>query len=138
MGVFFYNKWFGGVWAPQCMRMNIALLELYPIYVALVIWGDQLKDKCIQLNTDNMAVVHILNNFTSKDSNIMVLVRLLVLHCIKFNILIRSRHLPGISNVTSDLISRQQVAKALKLNPHLEKEPEIIPENLQLQKLIPI
>ena len=85
-----------------------------------------------------MAVVYILNNSTSKDSNIMVLVHLLVLHCIKFNILIRSRHLPGISNVTSDLISCQKLAKALKLNPHLDKEPEIIPESLQLQKLIQI
>ena len=137
-GAVFNNKWFGGIWAPQCMRMNITLLELYPIYVALELWGDQLTNKCIQLNTDNMAVVHILNNFSSKDPTIMILVRLLVLTCIKNNILIRSRHLPGESNLIPDLISRQQVSKALQLSPLLDREPVTVPDHLLLHKLLKI
>ena len=137
-GAVFQNKWLGGAWAPQCLRLNITLLELYPIFLALEIWGDQFRNKCIQLNTDNMAVTYILNNFTSKDKDIMVLVRLLVLNCIKNNILIRSRHLKGSDNIIPDLISRLQVQKARKLAPYLQECSEEIPEHLQLQKLLKI
>ena len=137
-GAVLNNKWFGGVWNEKCIRMNITLLELYPIYLALEIWGEELSNKCIQLNTDNMAVVFILNNFTSKDNTIMILVRLLVLTCIKHNILIRSVHIPGSKNLIPDMISRQQVAKALQLNPKLDREPIKVPEELQLHKLLQI
>ena len=137
-GAVFNNKWIVGIWEPQCLRMNITLLELYPIYLSLEIWGDQLRNKCIQLNTDNMAVVHILNNFTSKDNMIMILVRRLVLTCINKNILIRARHICGQLNVIPDLISRQQVPKAKRLAPYLLPEPEPVPSNLQLHKLLQI
>ena len=137
-GAVFQNKWLGGAWAPQCLRLNITLLELYPIFLALELWGDHFQNKCIQLNTDNMAVTFILNNFTSKDKHIMVLVRLLVLNCIKNNILIRSKHLPGVENIIPDMISRLQVQKARQLAPYLDDCPEKIPEHLQLQKLLKI
>ena len=137
-GAVFKDKWFGEAWAPQCLRLNITLLELYPIYLALELWGDQFKNKCIQLNTDNMAVTFILNNFTSKDKQIMVLVRLLVLNCIKNNIMIRSRHIRGSDNIIPDMISRLQVQKARQLAPYLQEKPEKIPEHLQLQRLLKI
>ena len=137
-GAIFQNKWLGGAWASQCLRLNITLLELYPIFLALEIWGDQLANKCIQLNTDNMAVTFILNNFTSKDKQIMILVRLLVKNCIKNNILIRARHIRGVDNILPDMISRLQVSKARKLAPYLQEHPEKIPEHLLLEKLLKI
>ena len=137
-GAIFGNKWLGGLWAPQCLRLNITLLELYPIVIALELWGDQLKNKCIQLNTDNMAVTFILNNFTSKDNSIMILVRRLVLNCINNNILIKAVHLPGRENLIPDLISRKQVPKALELAPFLNRTPDPIPDHLLLQTLLKI
>ena len=106
------------------------------IVIALELWGDQLKNKCIQLNTDNMAVTFILNNFTSKDNSIMILVHMLVLNCLKNNILIRAVHLPGRENIIPDMISRQQVHKALELAPYLNRKPESIPDHLLLQRLL--
>ena len=68
----------------------------------------------------------------------MIILRKLVLTCISNNILIRAVHIPGISNIIPDLISRQQVQKAKSLAPYLQKEPEVIPEHLMLHKLLQI
>ena len=137
-GARFQNHWFAGKWHEKCLRMNIALLEIYPIYLALVVWGQEFKDKCINILSDNMSEVFILNQFTSKDNDIMVIVRALVLHCMRFNILIKATHISGRSNIIPDLLSRQQVAKALQLDYRLDKVPTSVPESLQLQKLLKI
>ena len=137
-GAVFDKRWLVGIWAPQCMRMNITLLELYPIYLAIEIWGKHFENKCLQLNTDNIAVMYILNSFTSKDKTIMIILRKLVLTCIKHNILIRAVHLAGSKNIIPDLISRQQVEKAKSLNPFLMREPDNIPDHLLLHKLLRI
>ena len=137
-GAVFKDRWFGGIWSDKCMRMNITLLELYPIVLALETWGDLLANKCIQINTDNMGVMFILNNFTSKDDNIMKLVRLLVINCCNRNILIKAVHLPGRKNVIPDLISRKQVQKALQLNPNLKRTPDKTSSHFQLETLLGI
>ena len=83
-------------------------------------------------------VMHIINNFSSKDKLIMKLVRHLVLTCMHHNIYIKSTHLSGKLNVIPDLLSREQVTKAKQLAPHLDQEPTIIPQSLQLQVLLGI
>ena len=135
-GARFQNKWFAGTWHPECLRLNIALLELYPIYAALVIWSEYFQNKCIHIKSDNMSVVHIINHFTSKDDKIMILVRLLVLHCMKNNILIKSSHICGRENLIPDMLSRQQVQKALQLDSRLDRDPTSLPPHLLLYRLL--
>ena len=133
-GGYFGDKWFYGGWSDDSKKLNIALLELYPICLAIKLWGTQLSNNCIQINSDNMAVVHILNNSTSKDHSIMTLLRPFILDCMNLNIMIRSKHLPGLSNICSDLLSRGQVLKAKALYPHLQPLPEEIPEKWSLDR----
>ena len=135
-GARFQNRWFAGTWHPDCLRLNIALLELYPIYAALVIWVDHFRNKCIHIISDNMSVVHIINHFTSKDDQIMILVRLLVLHCMSNNILVKSSHIYGRLNLIPDMLSRQQVQEALQFDSQLDREPTFLPPHLRLVKLL--
>ena len=121
-------------WSQNSKGLNIALLELYPICLAIKLWGHELSNNCIQINSDNMAVVHILNNSTSKDHTIMTLLRPFILDCMSRNIMIRSQHLPGISNICCDLLSRGQVQKAKALYPHLRACPEPIPTEWTLDR----
>ena len=137
-GAIFQNKWFSGVWSHKCKGLHITVLELYPICVALSIWGPVLRNRCIDLISDNMAVVCIINSFTSKDRYLMILLRHLVFTCMKFNILVKSTHLPGHLNILADKFSRGQVIQALELAPYLEKEATIVPESLSLPKLLGI
>ena len=135
-GGFFGSRWFSGTWSDKTRGLNIALLELYPICLAIKLWGVQLSNKCIQINSDNMAVVHIINSFTSKDLSIMTLLRKLVLDCMTSNILIRSVHLAGSLNTCSDLLSRGQVSKAKAMFPHLQQYPVKVPPQWTLDQLL--
>ena len=132
-GGVFGSKWFYGLWHPDCLRLNIALLEYYPICLALHLWGPVLANKCITINSDNMAVVYIINSCTSKDKTIMKLVRRFVYLAMHYNILIRAKHLPGILNSCCDFLSRDQVPKALAINKQLEQHPTNIPRQWNLQ-----
>ena len=135
-GGVFGPHWFAGLWSNECLRLNIALLEIYPIYLALVFWGPLLSNKCVMIMSDNIAVVHILNKYTSKDPSIMIIVRLIVLSCMKYNVFIRSQHLPGKFNILPDLLSRNQVSKAKQMFPYLDQFPVQVPLHLRLKNLL--
>jgi hypothetical protein len=137
-GAVFGNKWFSGTWEPQCLGLNIAVMEMYPILLALLVWAEQFKNKCLILRSDNMAVVHVINKNTSKDNTIMILVRQLVLICLKYNILVKSQHIMGSHNVISDLLSRSQIQKAKMVHTGLEEQPTPTPEEWQLHQLLKI
>ena len=135
-GGYMGTKWFQGLWPMDCTKVNIAILEIYPILIAFKLWGVNLSNKCIMLNSDNMAVVHILNTFTSKDKNIMAILRDIVTQLMIHNILIKSSHISGKINICADLISRDQVPKALRLYPHLDRDPTPIPLTLKLNNFL--
>jgi len=135
-GGFWGSKWFSGIWPDKCLGLNIALLEIYPICLAIKLWGTDLANKCIMFNSDNMAVVHIINTFTSKDKNIMSILRIIVLDCMRNNILIKCTHIPGKINHLADLLSRDQVLQALQLYPHLQSQRTSVPRDLQLDHFL--
>ena len=78
---------------------------------------------CIVFFSDNHAVVDIINKQTSREPKVMVLVRRLVLNSLKYNILFKSKHIPGILNRECDLLSRLQVDKFKLLAPHADEQP---------------
>ena len=126
-GAIYKTHWVMGTWPPDWIDFNITWKELFPIILALEIWGPFLKNNCITLHTDNYVVVYILNRQTSKDQQIMHLVRRYVICCMTYNLLIKAVHVPGKSNVLADLLSRSQVAKLHALAPWLDREPTPVP-----------
>ena len=129
-GALFKNHWFGGIWPSGLLRFSIAGKELFPILLALEIWGSALKNCCLTLYTDNYSVVYILNRQTSKDQNVMHLVRRFVLCCMKHNLLIKPVHVPGKQNTLADLVSRSKVSKYHTMATWLDKEPTPVPPSL--------
>ena len=89
-----------------------------------------MSDKCAIFFSDNAAVVDIINKQTSKDKAIMVLLRDLVLSCLKHNILFQTRHIPGFINSSADYLSRSQVTKFKEISPDADKFPTHVLENL--------
>lgn len=67
-GAVFGNQWFSGEWEEWWKDQNIMFLELYPIVVALEVWGTELQNKQLVLHTDNLALVTVLRKQTSKDT----------------------------------------------------------------------
>jgi len=108
-GAVFGRSWFYGLWPTSWQVHHISLLELYPIVLAVETWANDISNRCIILFTDNEAVVSVINSQTSKDENLMILVRRLVLICLKFNIVFQAKHVPGAKNTLADLLSRQKL-----------------------------
>ena len=129
-GAVFGAHWFHGLWPTTWHDFNIAILELFPIVLTVHIWGTCMADKCVIFFSDNAAVVDIINKQTSKDSAIMVLLRDLVLSCLKHNILFQARYVPGFNNSRADYLSRSQVTKFQQITQDADKFPTPIPENL--------
>ncbi len=118
-GGYLQGEWFQGKW-PQNLNQgqrSIAWLELFPIVVAVVLWGDRLRGKRIVLRSDNEGVVIILNKQTSRCPEIMKLVRFLVLQCLKVNLAFTAKHIPGKLNNIADALSRFQMPRFWKEAP---------------------
>ena len=77
-----------------------------------------------------MALVDVINKKTTKDKKLLVLVRSLVLTCLKQNILFKAVHLPGLHNTRADALSRLQVDKFKSLSKDSEPEPTAVPPHL--------
>ncbi|XP_052062798.1 uncharacterized protein LOC127702580 isoform X1 [Mytilus californianus] len=126
-GALFGSQWFLGKWDTKWQKQNIAFLELYPIVLAVEIWGHRFENQCIYFHTDNIALASVINKQTSKDALIMFLIRRLVLHCLRNNVNFKAKQIYGSKNVLADALSRQQVQKFHRLAPWADTVPKPVP-----------
>lgn len=126
----FGSEWFAQAWPIYLQCHQTAVQELFPIVLALEVWGDRLQNKNVLFFSDNMAVVHIINKQSCKDKTLIVLVRRLVLIALKHNIWFKSKHIPGKINVIADSLSRLQFQKAHTEAPWLRTNPVELPQSL--------
>ena len=125
------------VWVTKGLTKNVTFLELVPIVMAFYIWSNELKNRKIILNTDNKALVSVLNKKSSKSKIVMHLIRHLVLLSMTNNIQFKAVHLPGKCNKLADAISRQQWSRFRQLFPMADINPVSIPETFRQLLLSP-
>lgn len=121
------SNWTYGIFPTPTKKLHINILELYPIALAVAIFGCHWENKNILFICDNLSVVHCLNKQTSKDPQMMSLIRTIVLQALQFNFCFKAKHLSTKDNYICDKLSRLQVAEALCQAPHLNKVPVAIP-----------
>ena len=125
------SEWCYGKWPNQWLHRNIAILEFYPIVLSVCLWGHKIQNHCILFFTDNESLVHVINKQSCQDKSLMFFVRKLVLACLKYNILFKAKHIPGIHNKLADCLSRFQVQTFKQLAPaHMNRFPTDIPQHL--------
>lgn len=110
-GLFFYNNWSADSWP---------LLELFPVLVALEIWGCYFANRRIMLRSDHKGVIYDINCFFAKLEPVVTLLRRLVLVCLKWNVWLKARHLEGQKNIIADSLSHCQISKFLELVPEVD------------------
>ena len=71
----FGSKWFADEWTQTLLPLQIAVKELFPIVLALEIWGSEMANRKILFMSDNMAVVEVINKQSSKEKCLMHLLR---------------------------------------------------------------
>ena len=126
----FNDMWFTIAFPETWSTKNIAYLEYFPILVALEIFGIKLANQHIIFWCDNRSVCDIINKQSSKDVDIMVLVRKMVMVIMQYNIRFKAIHVPGKLNHLPDALSRLQVTPRLLQKYGMQERPVQVPARL--------
>ena len=129
-GITYQDQWMCGLWPPHWQTLNIAVLELYPIFMAISMFSTALTNSHVTFFTDNNAVVEIVNKQSSKCNVTMQIIRPLVLVLLKYNITLLCKHIAGIDNTLCDSLSRQKHHRQLLHQYGMRPESTPIPNHL--------
>ena len=130
LGAVFGQRWLSARWPEDFGEFDINYRELFAILAAIHTWFPLLLDKQLIVHSDNLNIVHIWTNQSSRDPLLMDLARKLFLFTATKNINIILRHVPGTHNVLSDFLSRDQVQKFHHHHPIANQYPSRIPEHV--------
>lgn len=119
----FGAEWLVYPWPKYLDNSHITVKELVPVNLAISTWGEFMRNRRVRAICDNTAVVHIINNQSSRNPEVMVWVRNLVLLILKFNICLEAEHVCGKHNFVPDKLSRFQFTEARRRAPWLRVAP---------------
>ncbi|XP_066444898.1 uncharacterized protein [Eleutherodactylus coqui] len=125
-GVILGDQWCCAAWPDTWIERkwikNTALLEIFPLVVAMEIWGQRLANGNICFGSDNQSVVQMVNKQSSSSTLVLAALRHLILRCLQHNVKFKARHVPGYLNATADALSRFQMSHFRELHPTAEVE----------------
>lgn len=78
-GAVFYTHWLYGKWPSALQSASIKYKELFPKVVAAHVWGSSWFRQVVLFHCDNESVVFILNSRTSRATDVMHLLHLLLM-----------------------------------------------------------
>ncbi len=115
-GGVFNGQWFASAWPNELLSVPVntlstALLELYPIMIACILWGKHWSRKQIMFFCDNEATVNIINKGRSSVPFLNHFVRRLTWLSVLGNFNFRAAHIPGLNNQIADSLSRFEFQK---------------------------
>ena len=84
----------------------------------------------MECRCDNMAVVSVVNSGRAKDEVLMHLLRCLFFVAAHLHIHIRASHVPGVTNVAADALSRNDFPRFLQAVPEADRQSSLIPQAL--------
>ena len=129
-GVIFHTQWFFGAWSASQESLSIAYKELFPIVVAAHLWGPQWTSRRVEFLCDNMSVVAVLSSGTSREGDLMILLRYLALLAVRHSFSFTASSVRGKANPVADAFSRFQFQQFRLLAPLAEQSPTPIPQSL--------
>ena len=129
-GAVFGSRYLYGSYPPAWKNLDVQVLELYPIFILVNVFAKKFSNLRIDFHCDNSSVVSAINKQTSKNKDVMHLLRPMVLLMLENNITFRSQHIPGNLNTLCDLLSRNQVTAELLEAYGMDKNPTTVPQHL--------
>ena len=127
LGAICQNSWMIQQWEPgyiEKFQPSIEYLELYSVLVGIMAWIHHFANSRVILFCDNISICYMINQNTSSCRNCMVLIRLLVLYCMKVNVRVFTKHVKTKDNKSADALSRMNIAKFWKVPGNKEKYEE--------------
>lgn len=123
-GAYLAGHWCASKWHPSWkttdITRNLVLLELFPVVVSIMNWSKIFMNRRAIIHTDNKGILFAINCLSSKSEFVVKLLHFLVLHCMRFNIWFKAKHIPGVTNSIADSLSRLQFSRFRELAPEAD------------------
>jgi hypothetical protein len=95
-----------GLWDIRTSFKSSNHRELLTVLLALKSFRSHIKNKTIQILSDNITTIAYLNHMGGPVIELTQLAKAIWAECLDNNVMIYARHLPGRSNVEADSLSR--------------------------------
>jgi hypothetical protein len=106
-----------GMWTGRDRGRHINYLELLAVHRSISVFLEPLRGRSVLLWEDNMTVVHVLNNRTTRSPALMRLLRRVWYLIDAAGITLNVRHIPTEENTWADALSRGSPLDELVLRP---------------------
>lgn len=123
IGAYCQGSWFVEPFTGETALYALASInwrELYALVKAAATWAGRLANKRVLFYCDNISVVHIIQNGTSRVPEMMDLVRALFFICERNNIECACTHITTTDNNVADALSRLQFTRFWELDPNAD------------------
>ena len=131
LGAICKNDWMYAPWNysfVQTKNPSIEYLELFALAAGVITWIHRFSNKRIYLFCDNITVVHMVNNSSSKCKNCMVLIRIITLISLHHNVRVYAKFVPTKQNFLADSLSRLKINKLKQMHPQAAELPTPVPD----------
>ena len=129
-GAWVSAQWFQIQWTPSITLPSIALKELFPIVVAVAVWGSLWKGHLVMCHCDNAAVVAQVNRLHARDPQASHLLRCLAFFQALYECRLRATHIPSSTNLRADQLSRNRVISHRHTESQFASTPTQVPARL--------
>ena len=109
---------------------SMTWLELIPVMVACLIWGEGWGGQRVRVYTDNMGVVGVWGRGWSGNQRIMELVRQLLFWTAHKQFILDILHVDTKQNGAADSLSRNDMTRFRQLRPHAARQSARLPGSL--------
>ena len=106
--------------------MSITAKELVPILLSAVTWGHQLAKRIVLFQCDNLSLVTTISKGSSRDPNVMQLLRCLFFVAF-FDMELRVEHIAGSDDYVADHLSRNNMQSFFSLQLQASQLPTPLP-----------
>ena len=132
MGAVCQNSWMIQQWDEAFIKKfnpTIQYLELYALVAGVLQWIHRFANRRVVLFCDNKSVLGMVNNNSTSCRQSMVLIRILVLHCMKENVRIFVKHVKSKDNDFAKSLSRIDMNRFNRIRgDKYEENPTPVPE----------
>ena len=126
-GAFFEGNWFQWQWPNEWLNASIMAKELVPITFSCAVWGPKLTRTRVLIQCDNLGLVAAISKGSSRDKDVMRLLRCMWFLVAYFDIDLHTEHIAGVDNTTADQLSRNYMQSFFSSHPQVSLLPTPLP-----------
>ena len=113
-----------GCWSPTVSSESSNYRELFAVYLALLSFKTSLVGKKVEVLSDNITAVALINKLGSSDVRLDALAQAIWSFAFSHRVMIVAHHISGVCNVESDALSRMSLRHEWQLHPAVFQQLE--------------